>query len=168
MSEATIALAGSDRLDDLGPLYAAMHDYHRGVTDAPLVRDDDAAWARRRELYALHLAEGDGFLVVADHDGATVGYAFVLISAAPDDTFALSGAGLAEVYSLSVSPSERGAGLGGALMDAVEAELEARGIRDVSLAVMTRNTDALRFYERRGFRPVETVLYRFGERPASG
>jgi ribosomal protein S18 acetylase RimI-like enzyme len=53
-------------------------------------------------------------------------------------------------------------------MDTVEAELEARGIHDVSLAVMTGNADALRFYERRGFRPVETVLYRFGARPRSG
>jgi ribosomal protein S18 acetylase RimI-like enzyme len=163
--EVRVARAGAERLEALAPLYAAMHCHHRGTTWAPLVPDDAAAWAARREVYARHLAEGDGFLVVSDRDGEAVGYAFVLLNPAPDDTFSLSGAGLAEVYSLSVLPGQRGGGIGGALMDAVEAELEVRGIRDVSLAVMAENDDALRFYARRGYRSVETVLYRFGREP---
>src|SRR5438270_445963 len=56
----------------------------------------------------------------------------------------------------------RGRGLGGRLLDAVDAELAARWIRDLKVAVMAGNEAAQRFYERCGLRPCELVLYRLG------
>jgi ribosomal protein S18 acetylase RimI-like enzyme len=47
------------------------------------------------------------------------------------------------------------------LLDAVDARLAELGIGDVFIAVLTGNADALRFYERRGLRPVMTHLARF-------
>ena len=47
-------------------------------------------------------------------------------------------------------------------MDAVDAELDRRGVRDLEVAVMAGNDRARRFYERRGLRVGELLLYRFG------
>jgi ribosomal protein S18 acetylase RimI-like enzyme len=90
-----------------------------------------------------------------------VGYAFVRLEQGADDTFPI-GERYAELYSLSVAPEWRGQGLGTRLLDFVDAELASRGIRDLIVSVMLGNTDAQRLYERRGLRPAEIVLYRFG------
>ena len=90
-----------------------------------------------------------------------VGYAFVCIERGPDDTFPL-GDRYAELYSLSVAPRLRGRGIGTQLLDFVDRELAQRSIDDLKVAVMTANLDAQRLYERRGARPVEVMLYRFG------
>jgi ribosomal protein S18 acetylase RimI-like enzyme len=67
----------------------------------------------------------------------------------------------AELYSLSVAPDERAQGVGTALFEAVERELASHGIADLTVAVMAGNTSAMRFYQRRGLRPGEILLYRF-------
>jgi ribosomal protein S18 acetylase RimI-like enzyme len=71
----------------------------------------------------------------------------------------------AELYSLSVLPEDRGAGVGTALLDFVDAELARLGILDMSVAVMVGNDDAQRLYEGRGFRAAEVMLYRFAPGP---
>ena len=58
-------------------------------------------------------------------------------------------------------PDARGRGIGTLLLDAVDAELAARGIGDMVIGAVAQNTDAIRLYERRGFRTAWTVLTRF-------
>jgi ribosomal protein S18 acetylase RimI-like enzyme len=79
----------------------------------------------------------------------------------PDDTWPV-GERYAELYSLSVVCDQRGRGIGTALFEAVERELDSRRIADLAVAVMVGNASAIRFYERRGLRPGELLLYRFG------
>jgi ribosomal protein S18 acetylase RimI-like enzyme len=98
-------------------------------------------------------------------ESAALGYAFVVLHPGPDDTFPF-GDQHGELYTLAVTPRARGRGVGTALMDAVDAELERRGIADLEIAVMAGNDRALRFYERRGLVAGEIVLYRLG-RPAA-
>lgn len=43
-------------------------------------------------------------------------------------------------------------------MDAVEAELERRGVREFRITVLPANVEAMRFYERRGLVPVTQTL----------
>jgi GNAT superfamily N-acetyltransferase len=52
------------------------------------------------------------------------------------------------------------------LLDAVDAELAGRGIRDQVIAVMAGNVAAQRLYERCGFVPGEIILFRLGGRLA--
>jgi ribosomal protein S18 acetylase RimI-like enzyme len=157
-----IELAGVERLDEVRELWLELHRHHRAVVGAlPLVANDDASWDRRRALYAGRLALGTGFLVLAVDQDTVVGYALVCIEEGPDDTFPV-GDRYAELYSLSVALALRGRGIGTELLDFVDRELERRSIRDLKVAVMVGNTDAQRLYERRGLRPAETVLYRFG------
>jgi ribosomal protein S18 acetylase RimI-like enzyme len=89
------------------------------------------------------------------------GYAMVCIENGPDDTFPV-GDRYAELYSLSVTPQLRNRGIGTRLLDFVDGELARRSIYDLRVAVMEGNLDARRLYERRGLRPAEVVLYRFG------
>jgi ribosomal protein S18 acetylase RimI-like enzyme len=88
-----------------------------------------------------------------------VGYAVTRIHEGCDNTFDL-GPRHAEVWSLSVAPAERGRGVGSLLLDAVDRELERRGIAHLAIAVMAGNEAAQRLYERRGLVPGEVLLLR--------
>lgn len=162
MSELRIETAGSERVDDVHDLWLALHHHHQAVASLqPLVADDELSWGRRRALYAQLLSGDRGFLIIAEKDSRPVGYAMVRVQHGPDDTWPVDDQ-YAELYSLSVAPQERSRGIGGTLLEAVERELARRGIVDLLVAVMAGNAGAMRFYERRGLRPGEVLLYRFG------
>jgi len=157
-----LELAGVERVDDVRELWLELHRHHRAVVGTlPLVEDDEVSWQRRRALYMDRLSSQTGFLALAIDQAAVVAYALVCIEDGPDDTFPV-GARYAELYSLSVAPSRRGRGIGTQLLDFVDLELGRRSIVDLKVAVMAGNTEAQRLYERRGLRPAEIVLYRFG------
>jgi GNAT superfamily N-acetyltransferase len=73
---------------------------------------------------------------------------------------------VAEIETLSVLPAERGAGVGSALLDRSDSELEAIGVADVMIGAFVTNADAIRLYERRGFRPAWLYMLRLGGRSA--
>ena len=162
-----IARAGAERVDELEPLWLALHRHHREVSAQPVVADDAASWARRRAWYLEMLAGGEDVVLIAERDGRPVGYAFLHLHHGPDDTWPVEGR-WGEVVSLSVLPEQRGAGVGTKLLNAVDAELEARGVRDLQVAVMAGNAAAIRLYQRRGLLPAELVLFRFGRVPDGG
>jgi ribosomal protein S18 acetylase RimI-like enzyme len=163
MSALEIALLDPARLDDLEPLWRALHAHHREVSALPVLADDDLSWKRRRAWYERLLAGGEGFGVVARRGDAPIGYALVEVRDGADDTWPY-GRRMAEVVTLSVVPDSRGGGIGTALMDAVDAELERRGVHSLEIAVMAGNDRARAFYERRGLRVGELLLFRFGDR----
>ena len=164
----TISRAGAEALDRLRQLWLELHHHHQAVGGAALgpYVGDDASWSARRALYEDFLADG-GFAVLAEREGELIGYAMVAVKTSAeiefDDTWR-SGERVAEIETLSVSPSARGAGVGTALLDRVDAELEAAGIHDVVIAAFATNTDAIRLYERRGFRPASLYLIRLRDR----
>jgi ribosomal protein S18 acetylase RimI-like enzyme len=156
-----IAFAGSDELPEIEQLWRSLHAHHRSVAQVPLLADDDLSWERRSAWYRAQLEAGDAFLLVARAGAAAVGYAFVHVRPGDDDTWPV-GAQMAELVSLAVAPDRRGGGVGTALLDAVDAELERRGIADLEVGVMAGNDRAIAFYERRGLRLGEVLLFRFG------
>ena len=156
----TISRAGAEALDRLRPLWLALHHHHQAVGGerlGPYV-DDDTSWAARRALYEDFLAGGAG---------ALVGYAMVAIKTSTetelDDTWQ-SGERVAEIETLVVLPEARGEGVGSALLDAIDAELARMGIADVLIAAFVTNTEAIRLYERRGFRPASLYMIRLAGR----
>lgn len=88
------------------------------------------------------LALPGAWLTVAGIGGEDVGFA--LSRAILDD---------AELLLLATRPRFRGRGVGGALVRAVMAEAEARGVADLHLEVRAGN-DAVRLYTREGFSKV--------------
>lgn len=158
-SDVTIVALDAARLDELRDLWLALHRDHRTVSAVPLQPDDDLSWQLRRSCYARWLAGGTAFALGAERNSRLVGYAVVRVNDGPDDTFDV-GTGFAELYSLSVLPSERNAGVGTRLLDEVDRELELRGIGSLAIAVMEGNDGARRLYERRGLVAGEVILYR--------
>ena len=163
LEKVTVARAGVEAVDDLRPLFLALHRHHRSVTNLPLVADDEA-WRARRETYLAWFGEGRALLFVASAEETSVGYALVVWHEGADDTFPLAPR-FAEIYTLSVAEQARGAGVGTRLLDAVDEALADEGDPPLVIAVMAGNAEALRFYTRRGLVPGEMLLYRFRAAP---
>lgn len=149
-SDAVIERLDAAAVDELRPLWLALRDHHGALTpDWGPVRDDDSSWAVRRRSYEAWLAEPDAFCLVARHDGAVVGYALVTVMGGSPTWADVARFGYVET--LSVLPDARGAGIGGALLRAVEDHLATLGVVQVELTVLARNADARRFYAREGY-----------------
>ena len=160
MTEVSIARVGVEAIDRFEPLWLEMLAHHGTVETTIPMQPADVSWPVRRALYASILAEPGAFALLATRDGVDVGYCVVHVHAGPDDTWVTGD--VAEVESLAVSASERGAGIGTQLLDRVDAELAEAGIEDLQIGVVAANADALRFYERRGLRPRIVMLSNFG------
>ena len=78
----------------------------------------------------------------------------------PDEMWR-TGDRIAELETLSVSPAQRGGGIGTLLMDRALTELSARSIRDLQVGVLAANESAIRFYARFGLTPRLVTLSNF-------
>ena len=143
-------------LDPLEALWCSLLERHAALRPELPARSRADSWPRRRAQYERWLASPGSFAVLARRGRGLVGYALVEIQE-PDETFVTGP--VADVQTLVVAPGERGAGLGSALMDAVDAELDRLGIGDVLLGCLVGNHAAARFYERRDFVPFVNLLY---------
>lgn len=151
MSDLDIRKAGLERLDDLRPLWASLHEHHASVAPdleaiGP-VRDAADSWEVRRSLYREWLAEPDAFALIAEIAGSPVGYAVVHVRG-PEETWTTGP--VAELETLTVLPEFRGRGVGAALVEHVFGELRRLGVRHLTVSVIASNADAVRFYERLG------------------
>jgi ribosomal protein S18 acetylase RimI-like enzyme len=150
------------QLDELAPLWLALHHHHQATTTAvPIVRDDDLSWQQRRAWYARMIDREHGFVVVARNADETIGYAFVRVHEGPDDTLDF-GTRWGQVVTLSVLPDHRGDSVGTAIMDEVDRQLAAIGIHTVEIDVMQGNDRAREFYERRGYVLGQVYLFKVG------
>jgi len=158
VAEVRIVKAGAERLDDVRPLWISMMEHHITVgPDIPGIppRTPEDSWRVRRPRYEAWLAEPDAFLLIAEGAGAPVGYA--LVSFHPADDTHVTGERTAELYSLAVLDSHRGAGIGTRLLSAVYREVRALGVEEMMIAVMEGNDRVRSFYEREGFMPWVTM-----------
>jgi GNAT superfamily N-acetyltransferase len=105
--------------------------------------------ANHFRLDAEEVAEGHGAFLIAFRDGTPVG------CGALRRIEAWTG----EIKRMYVSPAERGRGFGRALLDALEVEAHALGLRRLVLETGVRQPDAISVYERAGF----TRIGPFGE-----
>jgi ribosomal protein S18 acetylase RimI-like enzyme len=144
-------------IDAVAPLWKALLDH---VAELPYaivpVRPSDESWELERKEMLKALA-GDAFALVARRGDEAVGYLFVRIEG-PDPVW-YTGDTHAELAHLCVAEGERGNRVGSALMDAMDAELEGRGVEDVEIGVDTGNDMAVRLYEGRGYRPDFRIFY---------
>jgi ribosomal protein S18 acetylase RimI-like enzyme len=157
--------AGTDELPLVEPLWVAVHHQHAKTMPelAPYVTDAQT-WAVRRVLYAELLAKPDTLLLLAFDGEMAIGYGLAHVMELEDtwipDTWQ-TGSRIGEIESLSVLPEYRGSGLGSELLEALERHLREQGVRDLILGALPGNTDAIRLYERRGYRPTWLYLSKF-------
>jgi ribosomal protein S18 acetylase RimI-like enzyme len=160
-----IRTGSADDLDRLEPLWVAVHHRHSESMPqlAPYVSDAET-WRVRRALYEELLVKPDTLLLLAEDDGAAIGYGLAHIMAVDDtwipDTWA-TGSRIGEIESLSVLAQYRGSGLGSEFLGRLEEHLYGHGVEDFILGALPGNTDAIRLYERKGYRPTWVYLSRF-------
>jgi ribosomal protein S18 acetylase RimI-like enzyme len=151
-----ILMAGAERLDALKPLWESLSAHHGDLTPRELpVRPPEEAWPARRERYREALDDG-AVLFVADGAEGALGFALARPRRAPEN---LAIERLLEVETVAVLPTARGAGIGTALMDAVEGWAHEQGVEHLSVSVRTANEGARRLYERRGFSSLYETMY---------
>ena len=159
---------GADDLDLVEPLWVAVHHRHAETMPelAPFVSDDET-WRVRRALYEELLAKNDTLLLLAFVGEAIVGYGLAHVLPVDDtwipDTW-VTGSRIGEIESLSVLPEYRGSGLGSEFLRRLEEHLTSQGVEDLILGALAGNRDAIRLYERRGYRPTWLYLSRFAGR----
>ena len=157
----TIRMGDATDLVQVEALWLTLHHHDREICDVPLQPDDAVSWRVRRDHYTALMQDGSGLLFLAEEAGRAIGYAFAILNPGADDTWGFEH-GWAEIYSLSVAEGSRSSGVGTQLLEAVAAETKARGLDGLEVAAMTTNTEAIRFYQERGFQAAEIVLLRFG------
>jgi ribosomal protein S18 acetylase RimI-like enzyme len=135
------APAEADAVADLWVALAADQRRHGSHLRAEESRD-----AVRASL-ARHAA--DGRLTVARSDERLVGFVRFDVERGPLTQDRTRGV----VRDLYVVPDARDDGVGTRLLDAAETALRDRGVAVVAVEALARNADAIRFYERRGYRP---------------
>jgi ribosomal protein S18 acetylase RimI-like enzyme len=156
---------GAEDLDRVEPLWVAVHHRHAETMPelAPYVSDQET-WRVRRVLYSELLAKPDTLLLIADVDDTAVGYGLTHVLPVDEtwipDTW-VTGSRIGEIESLSVVPQFRGSGLGSEMLRRLEEHLAAQGVEDLFLGALAGNSDAIRLYERRGYRPTWLYLSRF-------
>jgi ribosomal protein S18 acetylase RimI-like enzyme len=168
MEDLAVETGGVADLDSLEPLWVAVHHQHQQAMPelAPYV-SDKTTWRERRSLYHQLFAEYEPALLLARDAGRLIGYALGYAMPVTGtwlaDTWA-TGDLVAEVESLSVLPDYRGRGLGSRLLDELHERLRQQGASDVILGALPGNTDAIRLYERHGYRPTWIYLSRLDGR----
>ena len=110
------------------------------------------------ETILHNVAERRGAILMARTDAETVG--FICAWKQQDDDSLLREEARAGGYisDLFVVERWRGLGIGRLLLEAIEAEIAARGCRRMRVCCKANNAIALRTYERAGFRPYEVNL----------
>jgi ribosomal protein S18 acetylase RimI-like enzyme len=158
-AEIAITLGGRECIHDLEDLFAVLHEHQTAA--APTLagmpaRTTADTWPRRRAHYEEWLARPGAFVLVASRAERRVGYAVVSLTGGYQGW--ASSDRIGEVHDIAVLPTEQGQGIGSALMDRVEHELEQAGVREYRLNVIAANTSAVHFYERRGMTLISHVM----------
>jgi ribosomal protein S18 acetylase RimI-like enzyme len=159
---------GADDLDELEPLWVAVHHQHqRAMPELGPYVSDATTWQERLLLYRQLYADHDPILLLGRQDGRLVGYALGYTFPASGTWLAdtwTTGERIAEVESLSVLPEHRGRGLGSRLLEELHEGLRRQGATDLILGALAGNSDAIRLYQRHGYRPTWLYLSRLAGR----
>ena len=141
-------------LGRLAALLVRMHhefDPERFMAPTPRTEGGYASWL------GSQLAERSVIVLVAERDGAVLGYTYSGVEG--PDWMALRGpAGV--LHDIVVDPAHRGQGVGRQLLEATVAALEARRVPRVVLSTAARNEAAQRLFARAGFRPTMVEMTR--------
>jgi ribosomal protein S18 acetylase RimI-like enzyme len=141
---ATAADAGN-----LGRLGALLVQEHHDFDERRFIAATAGTPDHYGAFLATQLTDSDVVLLVAEHEGAVIGYAYGAIEGY--DYMALRGPA-AVLHDLIVAPEHRGRGVGRALLDAMVGALTTHGAPRLVLSTAERNAAAQRFFERMGFR----------------
>jgi ribosomal protein S18 acetylase RimI-like enzyme len=136
------------------------------MTDqAALAEVDALAWSAESGFPSVAVVKDGTFFttanppeahLVAELDGRVVGYIRLKPpTALPENTH------VSQVQGIAVHPDAQRRGAGARLLDGAAKHLRKRGIRKLTLRVLSTNETAIRLYERQGFSREGTLLEEF-------
>lgn len=143
--------AGEDDVFEIGQMWEKLAQFHNMLDSAlpPAARGGGAVYARR---LIARLSDAQTRVIVAEHDGALIGYALAVVVDVIPDMFIQENSGfLADIY---VDDAYRRQGVGRMLVDDITAWLAGQGIRSFEWYVAEHNTAGKRFWESVGGRRV--------------
>jgi ribosomal protein S18 acetylase RimI-like enzyme len=157
-----IELGRPEDIGALRDLWLELHHHHAAVApQSGEFADDESSWRVRSGSYREWLSDPRSFLLLARDGERLVGYALVRVFESGNDlrdAWVVPDV-IAELETLVVLADLRGAGVGGRMLDEVDAELARRGIEEIQVGLIPGNDGAQRLYERRGFTPRWLVLF---------
>ncbi|WP_297437600.1 ribosomal protein S18-alanine N-acetyltransferase [Thermococcus sp.] len=115
-----------------------------------IVRIERASFREQypRGVFLVFLENNPDTFLVAEYNGRIIGYVMAYLR--PD----LEG----HIMSIAVDSAYRGNGIGSALLTEVIERLAARGAKWIGLEVRVSNQNAIKLYERFGFRRIKRVM----------
>ena len=153
----TIRPATTADLPALGRLGAHLMRVHHEFDRLRFLAPGDDPERGYAWFLGTQLEDADAVLLVADDDGAVIGYVWAAIEP-------LSWKDLRDtcgyVHDLVVDPGARGRGAGRALLDAAVDWLRGRGMPRVVLGTAEQNVVARALFARAGFRPTMIEMTR--------
>ncbi len=144
-----IRRAQSSDLSSLGRLGALLVEAHHAFDAQRFFAVTDRTPAGYASFLASKLEDPDTALLVADHDGSVLGYAYAEVEGY-DYMSLRAPAGV--LHDVVVDPEHRGRGIGRSLVEAALAFLRSRGAPRVVLSTAERNEAAQRLFASMGFR----------------
>lgn len=141
-----------EEVDIIGNLWFELVSYHRDLSDAmPIPADDGAERYAARIRWSVDDNHVQTF--VAEQDGEIVGYVYGTVVDLLPEMFKDERAGI--VGDIYVIESQRGAGVGTALMQAMKDWFKVRNVSHYEWYVAAMNEQGIRFWERTmGGKPV--------------
>lgn len=137
----------ADEVPTIEPLLAMLAAHHRAVAEERGVAYQPTPTAELIAEYAEDVLSGKGRVVVIESDGKAAGCC--VIGMVGREGY---------IDELAVMPAYRGQGLGARLMRWALDAFRDGGATELELMVVEGNDDAVRFYERFGFRTATRVM----------
>ena len=128
---------------------AGWREGYRDIVPAERLEHLPVASWRRQMAAGLAHPRGHSFTRIAELDGGFAGYCFVAAPGREED----EDSNLAELVALYVDPGLWQRGVGTALGEAVIAETERLGYKEIFLWTFEQNRPALSLYRKLGFEP---------------
>ncbi|HWE46743.1 MAG TPA: GNAT family N-acetyltransferase [Caulobacteraceae bacterium] len=145
----TIRPARTSDAETLGRLGALLVEEHHAFDPARFIAPGPDTPRGYGRYLASRVGKKDAVLLVAEAEGAVVGYAYAGLEG--PDWMALRGpAGV--LYDILIDPAQRRKGVGRALLTAILEALDQRGAPQVVLFSATQNETAQRLFAAVGFR----------------
>lgn len=156
-SHVTIRPATPPDAAALGRLGALLVAEHHEFDAARFIAPITNLPQRYAEFLASQMERSDKVVLVAERDGAVIGYAYG--GAEGNDYMVLRGPA-GEIYDLVVAEEHRRQGVGGKLLEAVLDALEKLGAPRAVLFTAARNEGARAMFSKCGFRPTMIEMTR--------
>lgn len=143
------------------PSYDFIKDLHvRPAVESDLREMEwEGSYKRYRRVYLdvfERMLEGKAIMWVVDLPAfGLIGQAFIQFKMT--DSSCANGSTRAYLHSFRVRPALRNQGIGTALMNFIEDDLTQRGFRELTLNVAKDNPDAIRLYQRLGYRVLKHI-----------